>query len=425
LSNVVHNLKRQQQLITVWKTSHWLRIILIRNNTRPNIVFNYSFFSCFMYTHKHTHTYTYIDSCLYIATLGSFLWLNAMGYYIWRTFKSRNVFLRITDGRKYCYYSFYVWGCMLIMGGLAIFAHLILDTRGNFNRNYSLHRSAISTDGAIGECEPTPTNVSPYTYLYIYMEGRHFIFKKKKYASNYSPENILLYTHARQTPIVVKMFYKFVETLKKRWHIYSLRSLGNWNKIPVWHAIVFSFSKTITQLRSSHNHLFLCFSSKRQSRVLAVCTIASVFTWWIRTRSDLVSNIATLEHTERRRRIIVTLLSWARYINSRPKHFHLHSTHYFIHVWLVQGRFDFQTFFGIFHSGFYRRKFSDGLVYNSFQYHTTAACQNGTLRPTPHRFLILCARREPAVQYATCETSTFLSVARVLVLSLHKSCTKW
>lgn len=93
-----------------------------------------------------------LDAFLYISTLGSFFWLNAMGYYIWRTFKSRNVFLRITDGRKYCYYSLYVWGCTLIMGGMALFAHLILDARdNNINKNYSSHSPATHIEGAIGK----------------------------------------------------------------------------------------------------------------------------------------------------------------------------------------------------------------------------------------------------------------------------------
>lgn len=94
----------------------------------------------------------FLDAFLYISTLGSFFWLNAMGYYIWRTFKSRNVFLRITDGRKYCYYSLYVWGCTLTMGGMAIFAHLILDSRhNNMNVNYSKHPSSTTPiEGAMG-----------------------------------------------------------------------------------------------------------------------------------------------------------------------------------------------------------------------------------------------------------------------------------
>lgn len=51
----------------------------------------------------------------------------------WRGFsliffnRSRNVYLRITDGRKYCYYSCYAWTCTIIMGALAVFAHYTMD----------------------------------------------------------------------------------------------------------------------------------------------------------------------------------------------------------------------------------------------------------------------------------------------------------
>lgn len=56
-----------------------------------------------------------------------FFWLSSFGYYIWKTFRSRNVFLRITDGTKYCWYSFYAWGSTACMASLGIVAHLFLD----------------------------------------------------------------------------------------------------------------------------------------------------------------------------------------------------------------------------------------------------------------------------------------------------------
>ncbi|KAJ3647429.1 hypothetical protein Zmor_019308 [Zophobas morio] len=67
------------------------------------------------------------DTICYFSLLGSFFWLNSLGYYIWKTFKSRNVFLRITDGKKYCYYSMYSWSCTLVLGALAVFAHFTMD----------------------------------------------------------------------------------------------------------------------------------------------------------------------------------------------------------------------------------------------------------------------------------------------------------
>nr|CAH7735488.1 unnamed protein product [Callosobruchus chinensis] len=67
------------------------------------------------------------ETICYISLLGAFFWLNTLGYYIWKTFKSRNVFLRITDGKKYCYYGGYAWSCTLILGILAVFAHFTMD----------------------------------------------------------------------------------------------------------------------------------------------------------------------------------------------------------------------------------------------------------------------------------------------------------
>ncbi|XP_076638577.1 G-protein coupled receptor Mth-like 5 [Colletes latitarsis] len=68
------------------------------------------------------------DTVMYVSLLAAFFWLNAMGYYVWSTFRSRNVFLRVTDGRKYCYYSTYVWGSTVCIAGTAIFAHFALET---------------------------------------------------------------------------------------------------------------------------------------------------------------------------------------------------------------------------------------------------------------------------------------------------------
>ncbi|XP_054727941.1 probable G-protein coupled receptor Mth-like 5 isoform X1 [Anastrepha obliqua] len=75
------------------------------------------------------------DIILYISLLGAFFWLNSFGYYIWKTFRSRNVFLRVTDGRKYCYYSAYAWGLTALMAGLAVFAHFFLDAESYKQQN--------------------------------------------------------------------------------------------------------------------------------------------------------------------------------------------------------------------------------------------------------------------------------------------------
>ncbi|XP_022909700.2 probable G-protein coupled receptor Mth-like 5 [Onthophagus taurus] len=67
------------------------------------------------------------ETFCYVSLLGTFFWLNSLAYYIWKTFRSKNVFLRITDGRKYCYYSVYAWSCTILMGFVAMFAHYTLD----------------------------------------------------------------------------------------------------------------------------------------------------------------------------------------------------------------------------------------------------------------------------------------------------------
>lgn len=52
---------------------------------------------------------------------------------LWRLFeistlRSRNVFLRVTDGRKYCWYSGYAWSATGCMACFAVFAHFYLDS---------------------------------------------------------------------------------------------------------------------------------------------------------------------------------------------------------------------------------------------------------------------------------------------------------
>uniref|UniRef100_A0A6P4E612 Probable G-protein coupled receptor Mth-like 5 isoform X1 n=1 Tax=Drosophila rhopaloa TaxID=1041015 RepID=A0A6P4E612_DRORH len=67
------------------------------------------------------------DIIMCFSLLAAFFWLNSFGFYIWKSFRSRNVFLRVTDGKKYCYYSAYAWGCTATMAVLAVFSHFFLD----------------------------------------------------------------------------------------------------------------------------------------------------------------------------------------------------------------------------------------------------------------------------------------------------------
>ncbi|KYN36954.1 putative G-protein coupled receptor Mth-like 5 [Trachymyrmex septentrionalis] len=68
------------------------------------------------------------NTIMYVFLMAAFFWLGALGYYVWNTFRSRNVFLRVTDGRKYCYYSSWVWGLTACLAATAIFAHFTLET---------------------------------------------------------------------------------------------------------------------------------------------------------------------------------------------------------------------------------------------------------------------------------------------------------
>lgn len=61
--------------------------------------------------------------------LQNFVLIVTFFFYSYKTFcsRSRNVYLRITDGKKYCYYSVYAWCSTLVMGVLAVCAHFMLD----------------------------------------------------------------------------------------------------------------------------------------------------------------------------------------------------------------------------------------------------------------------------------------------------------
>uniref|UniRef100_A0A0A9XMZ4 Putative G-protein coupled receptor Mth-like 5 n=3 Tax=Lygus hesperus TaxID=30085 RepID=A0A0A9XMZ4_LYGHE len=78
------------------------------------------------------------DFVLFTSLLGAFLWLNSLGFYIWKTSRSHNVFLRITDGKKYCYYSYYVWGWTKVLTVIAIISHFFLDVDTDFPEHHGL-----------------------------------------------------------------------------------------------------------------------------------------------------------------------------------------------------------------------------------------------------------------------------------------------
>lgn len=75
-----------------------------------------------------TIRFSLTDTVIYVSLMAGFFWLSALGYYVWNAFRSRNVFLRVTDGRKYCYYSSWLWGLTICIAVTAIFAHFALET---------------------------------------------------------------------------------------------------------------------------------------------------------------------------------------------------------------------------------------------------------------------------------------------------------
>ncbi|KFB41309.1 AGAP004025-PA-like protein [Anopheles sinensis] len=100
-----------------------------------------------IFTEFSNHVSFFIaDLFLYISLLGAFFWLNAMGYYIWKMFRTRNVFLRVSDGRKYCWYSCYVWGCTGTMAAIALFAHYFLNLPGRTPQHQQKNLASLAGD---------------------------------------------------------------------------------------------------------------------------------------------------------------------------------------------------------------------------------------------------------------------------------------
>lgn len=109
--------------ITLFKefTNH-INFFIIGKNHLSQFSFNFYNYSSINYM------FFFSDTIMYSALLAAFFWLNAFGYYVWNTFRSRNVFLRSTDAKKYCCYSTFVWGCTITIVATAIFAHVTLET---------------------------------------------------------------------------------------------------------------------------------------------------------------------------------------------------------------------------------------------------------------------------------------------------------
>ncbi|CAG2055355.1 unnamed protein product [Timema podura] len=107
------------------------------------------------------------DTVKYVSLLAAFFWLNSMGYYIWKTFRSRNVFLRVTDGRKYCYYSLYAWGSTLTMTLVALFAHFFLDTGNPMSQPSSITQDNVGWLGIAMFFTPVGFTILVNIFFYL------------------------------------------------------------------------------------------------------------------------------------------------------------------------------------------------------------------------------------------------------------------
>ncbi|XP_017848522.1 probable G-protein coupled receptor Mth-like 5 isoform X2 [Drosophila busckii] len=134
---------------------------------------------CIFTDFTHHVSFIVADIILCFSLLAAFFWLNSFGYYIWKTFRSRNVFLRVTDGRKYCYYSAYAWGCTGTMAGLAVFAHFFLDADSYKKENM---RGEQQTIGWLGICIFfAPIACTIIINIFFYVTTRKLINRRTVY----------------------------------------------------------------------------------------------------------------------------------------------------------------------------------------------------------------------------------------------------
>lgn len=106
----------------------------------------------------------------------TFFWLSSLGYFIWKTFRARNVFLRVTDGKKYCWYSFFAWGSTISMGALATVAHVFVDITDESNKHIGERPETIGLLGRtiffIANCIAIGTSIYFYVSTHNYLSNR-------------------------------------------------------------------------------------------------------------------------------------------------------------------------------------------------------------------------------------------------------------
>lgn len=107
--------------------------------------------------------------------MATFFWLSSLGYFIWKTFRSRNVFLRVTDGKKYCWYSFFAWGSTFCMASLGSVAHIFLDIDTAYQKK-SVWNEEIESIGLLGLSIFFVTNcVSIGFSIYFYVSTHNYL----------------------------------------------------------------------------------------------------------------------------------------------------------------------------------------------------------------------------------------------------------
>lgn len=131
----------------------------------------------FQINHKHSTDFRpFLDIISQISMTATFFWLTSLGYFIWKTFRSRNVFLRVTDGKKYCWYSFFAWGSTISMGGLATVAHIFVDVTESSGKNLVERPETIGLLGRtiffIANCIAIGTSIYFYVSTHNYLRNR-------------------------------------------------------------------------------------------------------------------------------------------------------------------------------------------------------------------------------------------------------------
>lgn len=115
------------------------------------------------------------DIICQFSTTAAFFWLTSLGYFVWKTFRARNVFLRVTDGKKYCWYSLFAWGSTISMAALATVAHVFVDV-AQPSRQLDDKAESIGLLGQtiffIANCMSIGTSIYFYVSTHNYLANR-------------------------------------------------------------------------------------------------------------------------------------------------------------------------------------------------------------------------------------------------------------